>query len=362
MIAAAALITSIWIIMRKNASMGATYGVTIAVVLYGLIVLGSDIFHRFAVSARHVRAIAPFFVWVTGAVLAWMATKGKQGLAVSSAVCALMLVFGARNFIGPLQQIFPRNFINVARAMIVSDREKGGGLQPLRFMNDHFLNFPAVVLPTPVDAQLFWSCPHPFDYAPYLFEGYSEAYRQAYLERDRSMKILKFKGVKPIQGFPFAFKMSYSPELSYNSDRPEPILASGVCGSGDLIFVKYLPGKCAQVGLDHWGAVAPVSQPFQYERGLEHTWVVIAPCLFSNDSSDEVVRRRTERWSHRVYVSVDSAPILDIGAEFYPSSKNSVTVGLNLIGSTGAVVSLNMRQASFSALNDADWAKAESGR
>ncbi len=333
-----------------------------------LIVLGSDIFHRFAVSARHVRAIAPFFVWVTwsGSCLD-MATKGKQGLAVcSSAVCALMLVFGARNFIGPLfPQIFPRNFINVAFGLCdrLRSEKKAAVSSHCRFMNDHFLNFPAVVLPTPVDAQLFWSLPASIRLrAVSIRSGYSEAYRQAYLERDRSMKILKFKGVKPIQGFPFAFKMSYSPELSYNSDRPEPILASGVCGSGDLIFVKYLPGKCAQVGLDHWGAVAPVSQPFQYERGLEHTWVVIAPCLFSNDSSDEVVRRRTERWSHRVYVSVDSAPILDIGAEFYPSSKNSVTVGLNLIGSTGAVVSLNMRQASFSALNDADWAKAESGR
>ncbi len=69
-----------------------------------------------------------------------------------------------------------------------------------------------------------------------------------------------------------------------------------------------------------------------------------------------------ELWSHRVYVAVDGSPVMNVPAEYYPSDEGTVTIGLNLIRSSSAQVSLELSAVRFSALQESDWVQAENAR
>jgi hypothetical protein len=360
---AAALGFAFLTMLRDRAASGAVQAALIAMVVYGLIVLTSDTMRWMTVAARHVRAIAPFCALVVGAALARAAGCGRRGRRAALACCILISLVAAINFSAPLSQVFPRDFADAARPVIAARRRAGQGLEPLRLVNDRFLHNPTLVTPTPEGARVLWNRPHPFDYVPYLFEGYPETLREGYLNGDRSMKVLRFAGAEPIRGYPYAFKLAFRLGAGLGNDMGfnEPILGSGSYGEGDLIYLACIPGGTARIGLDHWGGGIPnpLSAPFPFAREREHTLVVIAPCLFAGHADDPVSRRRTERWSNRVRVSVDGAAVMDLKAEFYPADEASIAVGLNLIHSATAGTSLEMTDVRFSALNDADWAREE---
>jgi hypothetical protein len=227
-------------------------------------------------------------------------------------------------------------------------------------LNDTFLHDPSWNVPVPAGARILWGRPHPFDYLPYLFEGYGEQERNSFSKRERSMKVLRFDGVQPIRGFPYAFKLAFSPRSRNALDVPEPILASGSKQAGDLIFLKYNRDGTGQIGWDHWGSPARLSAPFSFERNRDHTIVVIAPCLLGNAAAGLVGRPDLGRWMHRVYVSVDGATAMYLSAYFYPTDEFRITVGLNLIDASTAQESLELETARFSAIDDGDWARAES--
>jgi hypothetical protein len=52
---------------------------------------------------------------------------------------------------------------------------------------------------------------------------------------------------------------------------------------------------------------------------------------------------------------------LNVETESFSTDVKDVTVGLNLIGASTSQTSLELNAARFSALDDADWARAESG-
>jgi hypothetical protein len=358
----AALVAIIWMAVLRRSVTGGVYGALIAMVIYGLLVLGSDVFLRFAVAARHVRAIAPFGAWVVGAALSSTVDLGRWGKGLAATCCALIACVAASNFAGPLAQVFPRGFDAAAQAEILEGRAAGDGLQPLRIVNDTFFHDPSWNIATPTSAGILWSRPHPFAYEPYLFEGYGESERNRFMQRERSMKVLRFDGVKPIPAYPYAFKLTFSPGIGDLTGLTQPILCSGSRGAGDLIFLTYLGVGTAEVGLDHWGHNSSTSAPFPFAPGHEHTLVVIAPCLVGGAASDPVHRRRAEWWAHHVYVSVDGVAVMNISADFYPTDEHAVTVGLNLIGATSSHTSLQVDAVRFAALEDSDWAKAEADR
>lgn len=359
---AAAICVTVWAAFSYRGAMGGIYAALITMVLYGLIVLGSDVFLRIAVAARHVRVIAPFCAWSIGSALAWISLKGRWGRGTAIACSGLLVFIAAGNFRVPLAQVFPRDFDTAARSAIVAARSAGQGLQPLRMQNNWFLHNPTWNQPPPPDARVEWSRPHPFAYGPYLFEGYDESRRAAYVQGDLSMRVLRFEGATPIQGYPYAFKLSFVPGPQDASEVGRPIVTSGSAGSGDVIYLLFQAGDTARIGLDHWGQGSAVSEPFPFKRGSEHTLVVIAPCLVGGAPADADARRRIELWSHRVYVEVDGTTVMNMPAEFYPSDEKEVTIGLNLIRASSAQTSAELSAVRFSALQDSDWTRAESAR
>jgi hypothetical protein len=363
LILAAAVCVTVWAAFSCRGVMGGIYAALITMVLYGLIVLGSDVYLRIAVAARHVRVLAPFCAWTIGAALAWVAARGRWGRGAATACSAIMVCVAAGNFYVPMTQVFPRDFDTAARSAILAARSAGAGLQPLRIQNNWFLHNPAWNQPPPADARVLWSRPHPFAYIPYLFEGYDEARRAAYAQGDLSMRVLRFEGATSIQGYPYAFRLSFVPgPLDVSNVGGQPIVSSGSTGAGDVIFLISQPDNTARIGVDHWGHEGSVSEPFAFERGREHTLVVIAPCLVGGLPKDPETKRRMELWSHRVYVAVDGSPVLNIPAEFYPSDEGAVTIGLNLIRASSAQTSLELSAVRFCALQESDWVQAETSR
>jgi hypothetical protein len=362
LIYAAAVCVTVWAAFSRRGVMGGIYAALITMVLYGLIVLGSDVFLKIAVAARHVRVIAPFCAWTVGASLAWIAGRCRWGTGIAAACSILMVCAAAKSFYVPLTQVFPRDFGEAARSAIMAGRSAGEGLQPLQMQNNWFLHNPGWNQPIPSDARVRWSRPHPFAYGPYLFEGYDEARRAAYIQGDLSMRVLRFEGAAPIPGYPYAFKLSFIQGAQDALNEGRPIVSSGSTGRGDVIFLLYQPDETARIGLDHWGRGSSVSETFSFKRGIEHTLVVIAPCLVGGAPKDSEARHRIEHWSHRVYVEVDGTPVMNVAADFYPSDERSVTIGLNLIHASSARTSIELSAVHFSALQDSDWARAEFAR
>jgi hypothetical protein len=358
----AAICAILWAVFVRKSATGGIYALLIAIVVYSLIVVGADICHVFTVAARHVRAIAPFGAWAIGAALAWLFGQTRWGRIPVFACCCVMAFVAAGNFSKPLGQMFPLDFDAAAGDAILSDRAAGDGLQPLRIVNDTFLHNPDWNVPTPEGARILWSRPHPFNFIPYLFEGYGEKERTAYLQRERSMKVLRFDGVRPIGSFPYAFKLAFSPGLQSPQNLAEPILCSGSTGAGDLIFLQYLDSGAATIGYDHWGSAARVSMPFAFARGHEHSIIVIAPCLIGDGTTGEHGKQVGERWRHRVFVSVDGIVVMNAAAEFYATDEYKITVGLNLIGASTSQTSLELNAARFSAIDKNDWARADASQ
>jgi hypothetical protein len=115
----------------------------------------------------------------------------------------------------------------------------------------------------------------------------------------------------------------------------------------------------ASIGLDHWGAAACFSSPFPFDLNREHVLKVIAPALTETKYNDARLQQRAELWRHKVYVSVDGEPVLNISSDSFPSNEQTTVVGINTIGSTSTMVSLNMNSVRFSPLTEKDWKKAE---
>ena len=130
------------------------------------------------------------------------------------------------------------------------------------------------------------SSDHPFQFEPYLYEGYSEAARKLYRSRDLSMKLARLGAGGPkFSGYPGAIKITLTFPATPRSLYPEPLITSGSPGKGDVIFIEYAEAEhdnsLLKIGHDDWGAGAVRSEPFRIDRSLAHTVVISMGSLYS---------------------------------------------------------------------------------
>lgn len=117
----------------------------------------------------------------------------------------------------------------------------------------------------------------------------------------------------------------------------EPLLAAGVTGAGDFLNVVYQGDAAIQIGYDHWGYGAFVSEIFPVRPGEEIVVHLSAGFLFPPDwvpsagESEAVAALRG-----RVVVAVGGRRLLDRPADAHPSRADQVTVGVNRIGGSTA--------------------------
>jgi hypothetical protein len=123
----------------------------------------------------------------------------------------------------------------------------------------------------------------------------------------------------------------------------EPLIATGVNGQGDGLYLEYgaeHPGQI-QFGHDHFGGGASLSAPVEIDRAAPHVLTILMGSLLP-PASDPVYRSHPGRLALKrvTRVTLDGRVVLhETAAEYAEAPSQTITVGLNLTGlSTSAPV------------------------
>lgn len=293
--------------------------------------------HHFAVTARHLRVLTPFLCLTAAAALCEHPMLRARPRVFAGVLCAIVLQ-AAINFATPLAQIFPRDFEALAARHL--EELRGKDLGPYKIINASFLHDPDWA-PAGVDpGRTVLRRPHPFEFMPYLYEGYSTAIRERFLERDLSMRVIRLDaGGPPRGGYPTGMI-----ELSLRfPDRPrgllpEPILTTGAPGRGDTIFLRYQGLGAVVVGHDHIGGGASLAQPIDLDRSATHRVLIGMDTFFPPNTLPQPTRRFV-LWNDQV--------LLHGVAELHPTTPGQIAIGHNFIGSSTAVTQLSAEILGF---------------
>jgi hypothetical protein len=161
----------------------ANVGVAGVVCIYGLLVLASTVLHMFVVYGRTARQLVPFLCLVAAQQLhrLWIHPKWHKA---ALAVVALSLVQAGVNMATPLGQVFPEEFKIRTTIAMPSARAEGA----VFVFADHI--FPR---PVPVDLSgisTLASAPHPLQFVPYQYEGFTPEERHVLRTTDITMRLV----------------------------------------------------------------------------------------------------------------------------------------------------------------------------
>jgi hypothetical protein len=104
----------------------------------------------------------------------------------------------------------------------------------------------------------------------------------------------------------------------------EPLLSSGESGKGDLIFVTYEDAGHVSFGNDHWAVGGTTSPKIEITPGTEHILEISCPPLLGPDAPAGLT------------LTLDGREAFVTPAAFYPTSPDTVAVGVNLIQASSA--------------------------
>lgn len=144
--------------------------------------VSSSVLHVFVVYGRLARQLVPFFCLIAAYALdrIWASPNGRVR-AIAGAAVALVAVQAAVNFARPLTQTYPDNL----------ERQFGPShTSSLIWLNvEHIFPEPRRVA-LPDRYTVVFSAPHPLEYLPYQYEGYTLAQRRRLRETDIRMRLL----------------------------------------------------------------------------------------------------------------------------------------------------------------------------
>lgn len=111
--------------------------------------------------------------------------------------------------------------------------------------------------------------------------------------------------------------------------RTDPLISTGRTGAGDLLFVRFDGAGNYQIGHDHWGHAASLSDkiPLPSDQALDLT---ISLGALDPGSADFSPLR------DRLFVATPNQVVLDQPATFHPAPSDTWTIGYNRIGASTA--------------------------
>jgi len=114
----------------------------------------------------------------------------------------------------------------------------------------------------------------------------------------------------------------------------EPLLAAGVSGEGDFLYIRYGSDGLVRFGYDHWGASGPPeSAPLKWEPGQEYQILVSAGFLLPPPAAPLYSHEpHWLAWRDRVIVVSEGRRVLDAKTKSHPTATSQVTLGVNFIG------------------------------
>ena len=105
----------------------------------------------------------------------------------------------------------------------------------------------------------------------------------------------------------------------------EPLLVTGVTGSGNFIYLRYLAGDKMIFGFDHWGIGGIVGKPVVVDTWKPHRLRMTMGSLYPPGENVGELRTRVKVW-------LDDTVVLEGDYACHPSTRMQVRVGENAIG------------------------------
>ena len=144
-----------------------------------------SVFNLFVVYGRLARQLVPFFCLLTASVLvrAWDARPAAQRSGLAVVASAFLAVQSLVNVTQPLRQQFPREFVRKVDALAAD----AGASELTTVYAHHIYPVPEPFTMAP-GARVLALAPHPLQYLPYQYEGFSRAQRQQLRSTDIRMR------------------------------------------------------------------------------------------------------------------------------------------------------------------------------
>jgi len=288
-----------------------------------LLIVPSDLFHRFALSARHARVLAPFLCLTAAGVLCtFVRPRFFQWLLPAGLV--LVSLQAAFNFATPLRQIFPREFLQLAREHLEGARQHDLG--PYAIFNADFLHNPDRVKPAPDPGEVRLRQEHPFQFVPYLFEGYPAAVRERFLQQDLSMRIVRLAaGGPPTADYPAGLlELTLRFPTEPFGLLPDPVVTTGAPGRIDLVYLQYEDASHIRIGHDHFGGSGALSVPLPLDRSRPQRLILGLGSFHPPGRNSRLVAV----W--------DGTTVFRKDATFHPATPAQIAIGQNLAGALTA--------------------------
>jgi hypothetical protein len=128
------------------------------------------------------------------------------------------------------------------------------------------------------------------------------------------------------------------------SGSTEPLVATGMSGAGDIVYVHYLDPTHLSFGFHHWGISTLNGAPVEIDYGQPHRLEITLDSLYPPALRDRP-------FSGRVRVALDGTIVLEGPADCFPSAPYEIRLGVNPLGGsitdpafTGKILSTERRQ------------------
>jgi hypothetical protein len=180
---AAAFAFAVARLARGDRSKALVFGVAGILLIYGGLVVGSVALRKFVVYGRQVRQLVPFACVLSAVAVQRLAASGSPRRLLARAAVAATVVQAAWNFRTPLTQVFPSEFRRMADAV-----PNPGGAPRLLLYAEHIYPRPA---PAPPHGVVLLARPHPLQFLPYQYEGYTPEERVALRAIDIRMRLVE---------------------------------------------------------------------------------------------------------------------------------------------------------------------------
>jgi putative flippase GtrA len=295
----------------------------------GLVVL-SDVLRHFVVYGRLVRCLVPFLCLAAAAGLARLPAPARN-LAVLAA-----LALAAVNLAVPLAQVFPDRFRTQAWAVVAA--AEAGDPRVWSVVRTEHLPTPKWWTPLPAH-EVVRRSPHPLEFPPYRFEGFTRSQRDAMERAEISPRLIRLAVPPPPARDAARWGAHPGPlRLSFRlpQDRvglTDPLLVSGAPGKADFVYVQYLAADRIRLGFDHWGTDGVLSPPLTVDPDAVQTLVVSTgpllpgPGVLAPEEEQVVASLR-----RRLVVMLNGEPVFSRPADFHPARPGSLQVAANLVG------------------------------
>ncbi len=180
---ASSLLFGVWSLIRGSRAEVFIVGLAGIGVVYGGLVLMSVGMERMVVYGRLSRQLVPFACILTAGALERIWTGARNARIAVAAVVVAVLVQAAANFHAPVTQVFPPEFRRLAGLS-----QTRTNAPTLLLYADRIYPIPA---PTPTSAgPVLLARPHPLQFLPYQYEGYTPEQRSALRSSDIRMRLV----------------------------------------------------------------------------------------------------------------------------------------------------------------------------